>query len=178
MTTEEATEKGEEIAEKYNKEGVIPFPFERIKEDHEDLLIYKKKLNNNPETSGLTLFDKEDNKFLIVINKNKSINRQYFTMAHELGHYFLHKDVIKSEEALIDKDQSLDHTGNVLFRLDYSATTKIEREANNFAAALIMPEKLVREVWKSTNDVDECTKIFQVSLSAMSIRLEQLNLAN
>lgn len=169
----DVTKKAERIIEKYNSEGLSPFPYERIEADRDDLKIVLIPLND--DLSGVIEFDKNKNKFTIFINVNKSKTRQHFTIAHELGHYFLHQDIIKEEEVIIDGENSLD--GNrVLFRLDSYTSTKIETEANNFAASLIMPVGLVKNAWNTFKNVEECARIFNVSISAMSIRLEKLNL--
>ena len=55
-------------------------------------------------------------------------------------------------------------------------------EADKFALSLLMPTKLVKEAWKlfknreNVDGVQECAKIFKVSVSTMCIRLEDLNL--
>lgn len=173
-TKEEICDFAESLSRKYNPEKLSPFPYEKIAEDKNDLEIY---LVEMPEKiSGATLYIKETCRFRILVNKNKPKTRQNFTIAHELGHYFLHKDLIhKNEEIFVDEDNTLDGS-NILFRLDEAEITKVETEANNFAASLIMPSELVREAWNAIQDVTECAKIFNVSLSAMSIRLERLRL--
>jgi Zn-dependent peptidase ImmA (M78 family) len=101
--------------------------------------------------------------------------RQHFTLAHELGHYFLHQDILKKENGLIDEDKDLD-AGRMLYRLDDATYDRIEREANHFAASLIMPNELVRKAWAATASIQECARIFKVSNIAMSIRLTELGL--
>ena len=174
MTKEEICDLAEKIAKQYNPEGLSPFPYEKIVEDKGDLKIYL--VEDLPENiSGATKFSQENNSFWIVINKNKPKTRQNFTIAHELGHYFLHQDIIKTEEVLVDDESSLDGT-TVLFRLDASEASMIEIEANNFAAAMIMPTELVKNAWATLNNIEECARIFNVSMSAMSIRVERLGL--
>ena len=168
----EASNKAEEIVKIYNPEGFSPFPYENIQKDKEDLNIFLTNFEND-EVSGVILYKEE--KFNILINKSKAKTRQHFTIAHELGHYFLHSDIIKSEEIIVDGDNFLD--GNqILYRLDKTKRNEIETEANNFAASLIMPEELVRKAWSTVGGVEECAKIFQVSILAMSIRLDRLGL--
>lgn len=171
----EISNKGEEMAKKYNPEGLVPFPYENIQRDKGDLDIFLTDFEGKDEMSGAILYDKNTKKFSILINKTKPKTRQHFTVAHELGHYFLHSDIIKSEEAIIDGDNFLDGS-KIFYRLDKAQQDKIETEANNFAASLIMPEKLVRKVRNKVGNVEECAKIFQVSVLAMSIRLERLKL--
>jgi len=170
----EASNKAEEIVKIYNPEGFSPFPYENIQKDKEDLDIFLTDFEND-KVSGVILYKEE--KFNILINKSKAKTRQHFTIAHELGHYFLHSDIIKSEEIIVDGDNFLD--GNqILYRLDEVKRNEIETEANNFAASLIMPEKLVRKAWNTVENAEECAKIFQVSALAMIIRLNRLGLLN
>lgn len=175
MGMEKICEKAEKIAKIYNPEGISPFPFDKIVEKKDNLNIYYTKfLPDN--VSGAIVYEKDGDNYSIYINKNNNPNRQHFTAAHEVGHFFLHKDIIKAEETIIDTEGE---GGNpILYRLDSGILTKIEKEANNFAASLIMPSKLVIEAWEALESVEECAKIFNVSVSAMSIRLERLKLIN
>lgn len=174
MYTGEVIRKAEKIANKYNPEGLSPFPFDKIQEDKKDLNIYLTD-DMKPGVSGIIYFDKNDKTFNIFINKSKSEARIQFTIAHELGHYFLHSEEIKSKKAIVDGDELLD--GNrMLYSLDVAETSRIEIEANNFAAILIMPERFVKSAWSKLQSVEECAKVFNVSVSIMSIRLEKLNL--
>jgi len=170
----EISNKAEEIARIYNREGFSPFPYENIQKDRKDLNIFLTNFEDE-EISGVILYKEE--KFNILINKSKPKTRQHFTIAHELGHYFLHPDIIKSEEVIVDGDNFLDGS-QILYRLDVAERNIIETEANNFAASLIMPEELVKKAWNTVRNADECAKIFQVSVLAMSIRLERLDLLN
>ena len=49
-------------------------------------------------------------------------------------------------------------------------------QANQFAAALLMPEELVREAYETNQDLRKLARIFNVSETAMGIRLAQLGL--
>ena len=174
MTKEEVCALAEDIAAKYNPAGLSPFPYEKIVQENSDLEIVLAETDQS--ISGAILFIITENRFRIIVNKNKPATRQNFTIAHEIGHYFLHKDKIKSNEnLLVDGENSLDGA-SALFRLDAAETTKLETEANNFAAALIMPTKLVQDAWLTLKNIEECARIFNVSVSAMSIRLERLKL--
>jgi len=102
--------------------------------------------------------------------------RQRFTIAHELGHYELHR---KNNELFIDK------SFKVLYRDGNSSSGEIKKEleANAFAAAILMPEIfLVREIERHHFDfADELSlrqlaKLFNVSAAAMSFRIANLNL--
>jgi Zn-dependent peptidase ImmA (M78 family) len=165
----------EEKIRQYNPKGVVPFPFQALASAVGNLDIFYS--NTMPENiSGATLLNQS--RFSILINSNKAAVRQYFTTAHELGHYFIHRQLLQDNTVpgFVDYSNSLDVPG-MLLRSDNPQDMSKEREANNFAAELIMPEDKVREAWKLTQDIGTCAKIFQVSQTAMAIRLERLGLA-
>ena len=160
----------EEYARKYNPERVSPFPYKNVLKDRKDLNIVFASLEEN--VSGVTRW--KDGTFDIFINAKKPRNRQNFTLGHELGHYFLHQDILKEEKGIIDGESALDGGTHVLFRLDSASSEQVEREANNFAASLLMPADLVLKGWDDIGDIEELARIFKVSVVAMSVRLSQL----
>lgn len=101
----------------------------------------------------------------IYLNRNDSPTRQRFTLAHELGHCVMHKE---------------HHQNGILERIDMFRNpenhSQEEVEANAFAANLLMPEQMVREMWKRWGSTEILADIFKVSLSAMSYRLYNLRL--
>ena len=111
---------------------------------------------------------RENGDYLIRVNRYEARERQRFTIAHELAHFLLHKEVI---------DRSPDGiTDNVLYRS--GAPEQIEYEANRLAADLIMPMELIRQklfddfggvVAEAT--IESLAASFQVSKAAMEIRL-------
>ena len=106
---------------------------------------------------------KVNGQWAIIVNKTHSINRQRYTIAHELGHYCLHKDF---------KDMFQDTT---FFRREKDWTS-IEYEANSFAANLLMPKDAIESA--IDNDVitlKELSDKFGVSMVAMKNRLLSLN---
>lgn len=97
----------------------------------------------------------------IIVNARDTRVRQRFTVAHELGHYFLR------------------HPGTTF--AEPSGPSRQEREAERFAACLLMPEQWVREAWRAyaanaENRVDILTELFEVSKAAMAVRLKELKL--
>lgn len=175
MTREVAQNLGEELALKYNPQGIVSFPFSKILEENPDLSIVYVALDEN--VSGVSSYISSNKRFVVAINSSKAINRQYFTTAHELGHYFLHKDIIEKEGVLISQAENIDGD-YALYRLDDSEYSEIETEANYFAASLLMPKDQVHKVWSTLHKVEECAKVFNVSVSAMSVRLEKLGLVS
>ncbi len=106
----------------------------------------------------------EKGKAVIYIKANELPTRQRFTVAHELGHYVLHMKEL--EKGLLEKVD--------MFRS--TETSQREVEANEFAAALLMPEPAVRKFWNLYGSIEILADMFCVSLSAMSYRLYKLGL--
>ncbi|MCP3850626.1 MAG: ImmA/IrrE family metallo-endopeptidase [Gammaproteobacteria bacterium] len=120
----------------------------------------------------VTLMDLEDHtgfikckndKYIIGVNANMHPNRQRFTIAHELAHYFLHKE-------LINGDGIIEDTLYRSFKPDIN-----EREANRLAGEILMPHSFVNSFWVDPDfsriSVKEFASRFQVSEQAMSIQL-------
>lgn len=175
MAKKNAQQLAAEIAATYNPDKLAPFPYENILETHDDLSIVYTSLDDK-NISGVILL--KDDAYFILINTLKHTNRQNFTLGHELGHYFLHKHLLKeNSDSLVDSDEYLENNG-VLYDMDEAERDTIEREANQFASALLMPESLVRDAWSATNNIVRLAQIFQVSVVAVSKRLTELKLVN
>jgi Zn-dependent peptidase ImmA (M78 family) len=116
----------------------------------------------------------EDGSAVIGINDHHYPNRKRFTLAHEIGHYLLH-----AEEGF-----HIDEKSPIAFRDENSglANDSWEVEANQFAAALLMPEKFLREDFrklshKSAEDaIDDLADKYEVSTQAMSFRVQALKM--
>ncbi|MCW5232550.1 ImmA/IrrE family metallo-endopeptidase [Verminephrobacter eiseniae] len=99
----------------------------------------------------------------IAYNGKSRPERQRFTIAHELGHFILHR----SRQQSFNCDKQSVHT-------DIDTLRDIEREADDFASNLLMPGDLLR-AWISSQRIDfrilgDIAKRFQVSLEALCIR--------
>jgi Zn-dependent peptidase ImmA (M78 family) len=127
------------------------------------------KISRAPSKDFSGLLIRKDGHALIGINNNEALVRQRFTIAHELGHFFLHPR----------KDTFVDYRDN---KKDIMRTPA-EKQANMFAAALLMPrsflEKDYKTLVKKGLGEDELTILankYQVSEEAMRFRLMNLNL--
>lgn len=124
--------------------------------------IYEKELD---DISGA--LRKENDRWVIYVNRSDSKQRQLFTIAHELGHYFLHKN---------EKDEFIDSP--FIHRDETNKYAEMEVEANEFAANLIMPEQIIDDLIDiqhySNDEVRRLSKVFGVSLIAMEVRLKNL----
>jgi Zn-dependent peptidase ImmA (M78 family) len=154
-----------------NESGLrtIPVPVEEIAK-HFNLHIGKGASSN---FSGLLV--RKDGAALIAINSTEHPRRQRFTIAHEIGHFFLHPN----------KDAFVDYRSNAVG----TRRTPKEREADIFAASLLMPrQELTKDFMKIAGGAlidEEQTKSvvsflatkYEVSEEAMNIRLLGLGIS-
>jgi Zn-dependent peptidase ImmA (M78 family) len=139
--------------------------------------------NPDESISGFLVRNPSSGNAVIGVNKNHSYVRRRFTIAHELGHFLLHA------HGPVRMDRSGYGTGYsmVYFRDDASSlgVDPEEREANFFAAELLMPiDKVLREVqsrgrldvYERSSELQDMAKKFKVSQAALTNRLYQLGL--
>ncbi len=126
------------------------------------------------ELSGFLLRDLERRKVLIGVNQRHGLNRKRFTIAHELGHFFLHEQ----EGLHVDRR----------FRIDLRDSNSSqgesdkEKEANLFAAELLMPVRFLKQDLAELDAIDlendtaveDLAKKYKVSTQAMIFRLVNL----
>jgi Zn-dependent peptidase ImmA (M78 family) len=130
--------------------------------------------------SGFLVHNADGTPF-IGVNVSDTPARKRFTIAHELGHYFLHD----RSEVFLDKTSGKPRIVANRDPLSKEGTDVREIEANLFAAELLMPaDWIIRDLERYTHidlfgDENEsvirdlATK-YQVSVRAMTIRLERL----
>jgi Zn-dependent peptidase ImmA (M78 family) len=116
---------------------------------------------------------------VIGVNTAHATVRQRFTVAHELGHWALHPGRL----VIFDRPMRVNRRDSV----SAMATDREEIQANAFAAALLMPERIVRQRVSELppdegRDPDRAAarlaSVFDVSTLAMSFRLINLGLAS
>ena len=101
--------------------------------------------------------------YIVVVNSIHSDTRQRFSAAHELGHCLCH---------LESGVHRVFHcsTGDLL-----ASKSLYERQANAFAAELLMPRRLIVEVLNTgCRKLSELAGLFYVSCEAMHWRLQTL----
>jgi Zn-dependent peptidase ImmA (M78 family) len=103
----------------------------------------------------------------IVVNANEGETRQRFTLAHELGHWVC-QCLAGMNAAVFCRHQDL----------AASTDRALEREANVFAAELVMPEPEVRAAFAEQQDISSAAARFGVSALAMQWRLYSFSLAD
>ncbi len=97
----------------------------------------------------------------IYVNSEDHVNRQNFTIAHELGHWILHKEYFLREPGkytILPRFQSP------------NKSDPFEQEANCFAANLLVPRRLLLPI--KDGPVSVIADIFIVSREMMENRLK------
>jgi len=90
----------------------------------------------------------DDDGWVIELNSDRSLTSQRFSVGHELGH------------------RKMGHHG-------CGTDPKREREANVFAAELLMPLALLKKALAKQRSLGELARLFQVSKEAMQIKLQE-----
>lgn len=125
------------------------------------------------DLSGMLVRDDDGHGALIGVNSTHHPRRQRFTVAHEIGHLQLHK----GRKLTVDSGLRVDYRDD-----GGNPTIPEERDANAFAAALLMPEQAVQSQAKPLVEqgttrsslVNALAGTFQVSEEAMGYRLLNL----
>ncbi len=164
MILEKIEIQAEEVLKKLNVKS-LPIPVEEIASK------YQIKISRAPNNDFSGMLIRKDGRALIGVSNSESPARQRFTVAHELGHFFLHPN----------KDAFIDYRDN---KKEIMRTPR-EKQANMFAAALLMPRfsllKDFRSLAKEGFSEDELQSLaqkYEVSEEAMWYRLINLNLVS
>lgn len=130
---------------------------------------------------------KRKGKWYCFVNVRAPSVRQRWTMAHELGHFDLHRKAEDVSAPWEDKGETPDRRASsreVFFdgqSSPFCETTTIEHEANLYAAELLMPKEEVLEslpdlyeLEQIPSQVERLSQKFEVSFEAMVRRLMNL----
>ena len=168
-----ATQLGEAIAEQIGYVGPPISPFRVIETENGRILSFGDDFGDAfdgrleyQSSRFLLFFNTKYDAWSHIGDHHPKVN---FTVAHELGHYFLdhHR-------------KYLQRTGNAHGSLtEFQVEAPPEREADCFAAGLLMPRSLVEQTVNSRPPtfpgVRSSAKDFHVSLTSMAVRWVQLS---
>ncbi len=145
----------------------IPVPVEAVARDLLGLRI--EQSDDLGDCSGV-LYPAERR---IVLNPGEAmyagepVRRHRFTIAHEVGHWVCHAHEGRAvTQPTYCRSRDLAH----------DVDRRLEREANVFAAELLMPEPAVRAAWAELREAELCATRFDVSTTAMAWRLYSFGL--
>lgn len=126
---------------------------------NEGLALGVSTFGEDTDVSGFINLEKK----VIIVSAYDSIQRQNFTIAHELGHWIFHQNEIQKDKNLV-----ILYRKNILEEKNY-----LEQEANCFAANLLVPASFL-ERYADTSD-KELSRIFGVSESVIAYRKRMCN---
>lgn len=175
MSAKVARLRAERLLESLGLESLLPIDVERVAELLSIDVVYDYL---GPGVSGLLITN--PNGASIVVQNRDHPNRQRFSIAHEIGHHVLGHQFTDGDHVHVDR-------GNYVSMRGPSASSgenEMEVEANQFAAALLMPSRLVRTRCRELTrgglvfdqHISQLAADFSVSEQAMTIRLTTLGL--
>ena len=136
-----------------------PIPAIDIAEENGVNVLFVDFGKNAETVSGLVDFPNAR----LYVNRNDYLERQIFTVAHELGHWLLHKDFYEADPERY----------NVLPRFSNPyRDDPLEQEANRFAASLLVPKRLLVPVLHAP--VSTLSEIFLVNRAIMERRIKDV----
>lgn len=131
------------------------------------------------QVSGFLLKEFDSERALIGVNKTHPPKRKNFTIAHEIGHFLLHNYRGVHFDRNVTRYRI--HSRNAK---SSEGTDIEEREANSFAAELLMPEAFLRddiaqvgEIYlldEQNSTLSELADYYEVSVNALTFRLSNL----
>ncbi len=122
---------------------------------------FKEILDEHDDIAGL--LSKEDDEWYIYTNSENPAYRQRFTIAHEIGHYYLNHISKETPNDVMWRD-----------KVSTLGTNPMETSANAFAAELLMPESLIDEMYQLGYSVRKMAYELRVSIAAINNRLDYL----
>ena len=125
------------------------------------------KLSKNPnfkkiKLDGMITVKNQEPEIWINPMKTQFEERIRFTLAHELAHYFLAEDTLKSEL----------HFDTLYKKVNDDS----EYDVDYLASALLINKDLLESAYKITDSISVLSKVFDVSESVMTLRLITLGL--
>lgn len=132
----------------------IPYDFTKI----EDIMKY-----NHGDVLGAILA--KDDTLSIFYRSSDTLNRQRFTLAHEIAHCCLHSDSLEKK--------------HIELRSSLTVNDSKEYAANIFAGELLIPKNMLEKIHNKfiiAPPLSDISKIFSVSTTVMAARLDYLNL--
>lgn len=142
---------------------LTPFDIYAYVNTFDDIEIINDDLSS--EISGMIEYI--DGGFIIAINKYHSDGRRRFTLAHEFGHYCMHREYLINNKSIKDV---------ALFRSENTKNQK-EFEANEFASKLLMPKDDFLNIIKNGKTrLGDIAEHFGVSAAAAKYRAYKLGL--
>lgn len=118
---------------------------------------------NSDKFCGLLTIDEDE--ITIVVNKNSPAVRRNFTIAHELGHFFLHRQLNSN---FPDRASDLLNSTDIV----------LEKQANAFASEIVLPDIVVYIMLRSRFSFNRISAVTQASHETLRWRLVRYLIEN
>lgn len=125
-----------------------------------------------------------DNGYKIVVNSDHSRTRKRFTIAHELGHWWHHRDLIDNYSRLVEHFENDRLYRDRLYRQNFATSDeellndRYEKEANCFAANFLMPAELIHTLISDEEifEIEALADKLAVPTETLGYRLDALGI--
>lgn len=140
-------------------------PIKRIAESRGVDVVFE-SFKHHPDVAGLCDFSGK----LLFVNEDESFEEQMFTIAHELGHWELHKEIFdpSSEKYRTDLEYEVLMRNHSI----QAGDSPLEDEANLFARHLLVPTHLLK--WVAHLSDGKLANMFDVTELLIKLRKSEL----
>lgn len=126
--------------------------------------IAYEEVDDFPDTVD-ALFIEDNGRVYAAVNASQHLHRRRFSLAHELGHYFLHRNGMPEDPITIDDPPAgEDEMGS-------PTKSPAEIEADLFAGELLVPLEMLKA--HLNKGIPELSKLFIVSDQVISIAISR-----
>lgn len=164
----------EELRQYYSSLSTIPVNIEDFVEF--DLGIEIIPQQGVRKTIGADAYITRDFQSIVVdydyFNSSKMLSRTRFSIAHELGHLFLHKEFYISQYPIDSAQEWFEVTRN----LHDTVAHCLEWQADTFASLLLMPKDEIISSLSNGDSLNTMSRKFEVSPPAIGCRIDKEDL--
>ena len=161
----------EDLRQNYSSLSIIPVNIEDFVEF--DLGIELIPQQGVRKTIGADAYITRDFKSIVVdydyFNSSKMLSRTRFSIAHELGHLFLHKEFYISQYPIDSAQEWFDVTRNFHDTVAHC----LEWQADTFASLLLMPKDEIISSLSNGDSLNTMSRKFEVSPPAIGCRIDK-----
>jgi len=167
LTRSQIEERAAEILRQNGLDSIPIDPLTLAKQ--QGIKVHNARFNDD---SIVGMLSKSGEDLTLLVNQFAAPYRKRYTIAHELGHHFLH---LSGDGDYVDDEANLFRSSEDSVK-QLTSDHRQEIQANMFAVAVLMPEFQVRNEWVNDHSVARLARRFNVSETAMGIRIDQLGL--
>lgn len=139
-----------------------PIDLKRILQAHSIAYV---EVEDFPETVSALIVE-DGQRTYAAVNSREHLHRQRFSLAHELGHYFLHRQAPAFEEPI-----TIDNPPEEEWQ--EGSKDPAEAEADMFAGELLVPSEMLKKHYRKGVTIPDLSKLFLVSEQVISIAISR-----